>query len=278
MNDTDNNRIRESLEQIEPAAGAKERMLANIRRKAAEQSSENAAVQAVDTVASSAESTDAALTAENIAGAPTPAVITSGESSDTSRRSTRKASPNRRITAILRWAVPVAACLIIVILGATQFFPRRNKQSTAGNGTPTVTATVTPDSGTTTFGPLTTYASAEELAAATGIRMDAPAGATDVTYESAGSDFAQVCFTYGGLEYTLRASKADDDFSGLYGEESAPRQLVDADGAVLTRVQDVETDFFKLVWKTTGIKNILVGSGDTPDEKIVEVYRKLSAK
>ena len=251
MNETDNNKIRESIEQIEPAAGAKERMLANIRRKAAEQSSENAAAT------------------------QTAAAIHTVDFSDTAK-APDKASTNRRITAVLRWAVPAAACLIIVILGAVQFFPRKNKPSDSGNNT--VTATITQGGDTSTYGPLTTYSTSEELATATGIRIDAPAGAADVSYESAGTDFAQVCFTYSGREYTLRASSSDSDFSGLYGEESKPRNLIEANGAVYTLVQDEIADSFKLVWKSGALTNILIGPGDTPDETIVEIYWKLAAK
>lgn len=235
MNETENNRIRESLEQIEPAADAKERMLANIRRKATEQTSENAA------------------------GSP------------------RESSSQGRIMRILRWAVPAAACLIIVILGAVHFFPKKTSPSTPGT-TVTTTGTVTPEGGVMSYGPMTTYSSAEELAAAVGVRIDAPAGAADVSYESAGTDFAQVIFTYGGQEYTLRASTSTGDFSGLYGKESEPRKLTGTDDAVLTRVQDEGTDFFKLVWNAGSIKTILTGPGDTPDSAIAEVYTRLKAK
>ena len=257
MNETENNRIREALEQIEPAEGARERMLANIRRKAAQASENESAPSAINPSATQADTT------------------VSGELRDTAKNET---APNRRITAILRWAVPAAACLIIVIIGAVQLFPRNNKPSTSGDVTATVTATVTPDGGTATFGPLTVYSSAEELAAATGMHIDAPAGATDVSYEAAGTDFAQVLFTYGGREYTLRASESSEDFSGLYGEESQPRQLESVDDAVVTFVKDEGTDFFKLVWNEGSVKNILSGPGDTTDLDIAEVYRKLRGK
>lgn len=271
MNETDNNRIRESIEQIEPAAGAKERMLANIRRKAAEQASDNVA-----SVQTAAQTSDKAATQpEIITGALTPDTVVAEDFSEVTEESPRRASGNRRITTILRWAVPAAACLIILILGVS-YFPRTNKPSDNGNNT--VTITVTQGGGAMTYGPLTVYSSAEELAAATGIRMDAPAGATDVTYASADSDFAQVCFTYDGSEYTLRTSRSNDDFSGLYGEESQPRNLIEADGAVYTRIREEGTDFFKLVWKVGGLTNILTGPGDTSDEKIIGIYRKMAAK
>lgn len=258
MNETENNRIRESLEQIEPAANAKERMLANIRRKAAEQSSENAATPG----------------SGNLPEAK-PAVVITEDFRDTAAR---KASPTRRLTAVLRWAVPAAACLIIAIVGAVHFFPHKTTPTTPGTVTVTTAGTVTPEGGVMSYGPLTTYSSAEELAAATGIRIDAPAGATDVTYESADTDFAQVVFSYGEREYTLRASTSSGDFSGLYGEESEPRKLNDADSTVLTRVRDEGTDFFKLVWNAGSIKSILTGPGDTPDAEIAEVYNRLKMK
>ena len=270
MNETDNNRIRESIEQIEPAAGAKERMLANIRRKAAEQASDN--VAAVQTAEQASDK--AATQPEIIAEALTPDAVVTEDFSEVTEESPRHASGSRRIATILRWAVPAAACLIILILGIS-FFPRTNKPSNNGNSTVTITVT---QGGAITYGPLTVYSSAEELATATGIRMDAPAGATDVTYASADSDFAQVCFTYDGREYTLRASKSGDDFSGLYGEESQPRNLIEADGAVYTRVREEGTDFFKLVWKVGGVTNILTGPGETSDETIIRIYRMLAAK
>ena len=77
---------------------------------------------------------------------------------------------------------------------------------------------------------------------------------------------------------SLAASASSGDFSGLYGEESEPRKLNDADGTVLTRVRDEGTDFFKLVWNAGSIKTILTGPGDTPDSAIAEVYTRLKAK
>ena len=68
------------------------------------------------------------------------------------------------------------------------------------------------------------------------------------------------------------------NFSGLYGEESQPRQLESVDDAVVTFVKDEGTDFFKLVWNEGSVKNILSGPGDTTDLDIAEVYRKLRGK
>lgn len=86
MNETRDDRIRESIEEIEPAAGAKERMLENIRRKAAAQNAE----------------TEPRITQVNTIATP------------------RKS--NRRIV-ILRNVVLAAACVALAIFGAVKLLP-----------------------------------------------------------------------------------------------------------------------------------------------------------
>lgn len=108
MNETRDDRIRESIEEIEPAAGAKERMLENIRRKAAAQNAEpESRITQVNTIAPYA-----------------------GES-ETRRKS------NRRIV-ILRNVVLAAACVALAIFGAVKLLP--GKPDAPVIGTDVITA------------------------------------------------------------------------------------------------------------------------------------------
>lgn len=251
MNETNNNRIRESLELIEPAEGAKERMLANIRRKAAEQASNSEVLSAAPAV--SEESREKTIIA--------------GTTGDENRGAIRKLSVLRR------WSVAAAACLALAILGAVALTPGRKPSDTAG--TPSVTASVTPDGSVVAAGPLTFYTTAAAMADAIGFSIDAPEGATDIAYAAAVPEFAEVAFSLRDREYALRASKTDHDFSGLYGDETKPHKLASAEDAMLSVVSDDLMSFFKLVWKKNGLVYILVGPGETPEEEIAAVYRML---
>lgn len=51
---------------------------------------------------------------------------------------------------------------------------------------------------------------------ALGITIDAPDGAENIVYSIIGGELAEVRFTYGGNDYTYRASTVSDDISGVY--------------------------------------------------------------
>ena len=244
MNET--KQLRGELDRIEPAAGAKERMLQNIRRKAAEQAGPE-----------------------------------------------RQASKTDSLSRTLRWALPLAACLTVAVVGAAILLPRAGRSAGTADSTAlgedllaagTLETEALPggetETGTMTGGvmlpnPITEYGSAEELRAALGFGVEAPAEAEEVRYSAISGTIAQVSFTRSGKDYCLRAAEMTEDFSGLYGEEREPRLIDTETGAALTEILDGETVFRKLVWREGEVTYILSNTDGASEEEMEALYREI---
>ncbi|MBR6019011.1 MAG: hypothetical protein IK055_02195 [Lachnospiraceae bacterium] len=243
MNDNEP-KIREALDSIEPEEGARDRMLANILRKAQE------------------EKTNASA-------------VTTGAEEIMTRTS--------KISRLARWALPVAACLTIVILAAIKLNGAGKKPAT----TPTTTVTPytagnendpTGTAGSSYPDSLTTYESAAELKAATGFGIDAPQGSEDVIYASFGTEIAEVSFTVDSKQFALRASRRKDDFSGLSGEVFSSAMLDGATDATMYVVRDGNTDFYKAVWNDPNDNDvcyILTNADSAGLQAMMNVFRSV---
>lgn len=208
---SDNDKIRKALDNIEPDNGAKERMFANIKRKAAEQKQE--------------------------ASVPK-----------------RKALS---FTEIAKWALPVAACLVIVVVGIKVIPPLASPKE---------------PSEVLVGSPFLTVSSADELAEQLGIAIDAPEGASGVEYAIIDSNIADVYFLYGENVYSLRASEQSGDFSGLNGVEAATEQLDSANNAVLTTIRSGSQTFLKLTWTDGKVNYILSNTDGVNKDEIKKIY------
>lgn len=103
-----------------------------------------------------------------------------------------------------------------------------------------------------------------------GISADAPSGARGAAYSIISDEIANVDFTMDGHSYTLRASKKDEDFSGLYGTEDEPRTL--EGGAVLTPVKSGGQVWYRLSWENDGTHYILINNDGAAESDIIKVY------
>lgn len=209
---TNRDKIKYAVESIEPREGAKERMLANIRQKAA---------QSVQTA---------------------PAA--------------KKNAP--MFMNIAKWALPIAACLVLTIVGIKVIPPL-----------------VAPEESSEVLGgsPFLTVSSADEFEKQLGIAIDAPEGASGVEYTIIDSNIADVHFSYGEKTYSLRASEQSGDFSGLYGVEAATEQLDSANNAVLTTIRSGNQAFFKLTWTNGKVNYILSNTDGGSADNIKKIYR-----
>ena len=215
MSNPAENSIRSSIDQIEPADGAKERMLKNIRQKAAAQQ----------------EAAQPAQPKKN------PKIIS--------------------FQRIAKWALPVAACFVLLIAGS---FLLQDMPPISG------------PSDVQALPPFATLDSPQEIADWLGIEIRVPADAEDVKCSIFDGKIAQIDFWWHGQEYTLRASAQDGDFSGVYGEESA-QELLDAEtNAQYIVIPGKGFSYGKISWTDGKIQFYLTGSGEKPEE-IKDVYR-----
>ena len=110
-----------------------------------------------------------------------------------------------------------------------------------------------------------------------GIRMDAPAGSSDVAYTVINGEIACVDFSWEGHSYTLRASVLEEDFSGLYGRETEPEILDSQQNAVMDAV-DIDGNLcYRVFWNDGEIRFILSNRDGADAEALRGVYELLKA-
>ncbi|MBP5417031.1 MAG: hypothetical protein J6Y58_05830 [Clostridiales bacterium] len=189
--------IKDALDTIEPSAGAKERMLANIRKKAA-----------------------AAETAGSESAAPALPVRTADEMIKAAEERTGKAEPaeepkKRSAARTWMWVVPALATVAaaVVILYVAGAFPKGKKtelETTPSGETDVsgVTAGGTDVSGIITGGPITECRSQEEMESFLKFAVKVPEDAESPRFFIEDGQVGAVAYKVGDKEYTLYAAKS----------------------------------------------------------------------
>ena len=221
---SENNSIREEIDRIEPADGAKERMLRNIRQKAEEQ--QNTQVQG-------------------------------------SSRS--KAIPFGKIA---RWAAPLAACLVIAVVGIAVFRQQSVPVAPVEPSEPM-------ESGVMVGSPFSDEMSPEELREQLGIDFSIPDGAENVVCYIMDGNIGDVRFEIGGSSYILRFSEQSGDFMGINGTPLSSEKIDASANAVLDTIESVEYPIYKISWTNGKINYTLSNNGETDAETIKAVYQEI---
>ena len=232
MSEQSNDRIRAAVDQIEPADGARDRMLVHIQAKAEKTKSE----------------------------------VRIMESS--------KKKPSS-FANIAKWALPIAACLTVVIVGAVMIMnhSKQNNQKTPNESTLQTAKDQQDDENTMVVNPYQEVDGPEAFEKDLGFRIDAPEGAGYVLYIIiAPEHIADVRFTLEGHEYTLRGCKVNDDISGLYGDVKKTEELGDDRNAVLTVLGSGDESYLKISWKSDGVNYELMNTDGASEEEIESVY------
>lgn len=203
-----NEKIKNSIDKIEPEFGAKERMYQNILKKAA-----------------------------------------------------KAEKPKMSPTKITRLALPIAACVCVVILGVTRFLPGgiedTPEESTILGGNPYVEVV-----DASAFAPL-------------GITVDAPEDADDKSYAIIDGEIAEMKFSLGGHSYRLRASKSDD-ISGMNGEIISREPIENGGDAEIITLNILGVGECRLVeWTSDGINFSLSNSDGAAIDELRAVFEKL---
>lgn len=159
---------------------------------------------------------------------------------------------------ILRYALPVAACLCLAVIGVLRFVP----------GTPEMTEPPFVQ-GTS---PVEDVASAAAFAPL-GVVIDAPDGADDVTYAIISGEIACVTFRTGDHVYDFRASATAGEVAGVHGETLSVDTVDAASGAVLTRLQGFDNVYIKIEWTKDGIAYALTNTDGADADAAVAVFR-----
>ena len=162
---------------------------------------------------------------------------------------------------ITRIALPIAACVCVVILGVTRFLPGgiadNPDESTVLGGNPYVGVV-----DASAFAPL-------------GITVDAPEDADDKSYAIIDGEIAEMKFSLGGHSYTLRASKSDD-ISGMNGEIISHEPIENGGDAEIITLNILGVGKCRLVeWTSDGINFSLSNSDGAADDELRAVFEKI---
>ena len=95
--------------------------------------------------------------------------------------------------------------------------------------------------------------SAKDFSKKLGIKLDAPANSTNKAYHIISSAIADVDFDLNGHSYSLRASKSNEDFSGVEGDVIRTEGINFVDGAHLDVIQSGEEQYLRITWTVDGI-------------------------
>jgi len=222
VNENKNDIIREAVNKIEPAEGARDRMLANIKRKTEEQTIRN----------------DAKAESDNLK-------ILS-------------------IKHIMKWAIPIAACFLIAVIGG------KGMQNTIKTSDPSSTGIDVQISN-----PFVSVDNADQFDEILGISIDAPAGTENVAYSIVDNEMADIGFDHEGHGYKMRASKVSGDFSGVNGIEAKTEQIDAKNDAVLTVIRSGDEFYRKITWTDGKVNYVLTNTDGALDNEMKAVYQKL---
>ena len=224
MIDNKEDRIRESIDQIEPAAGAKERMLENIRRKAAAQ-----------------------------AELPKETEIKTSQSAEISRvneekpKRAGKTAKSSGTAWLLRWALPIAACLCLLTLGVLKLLPGK-KPDPVGVGTDVLTA---------------------------GTYEQVPGEVTDISFGADGAEYTVVSFVYKGWDCVLYKLGPKEE-TPVFVELTQPSENEAFDGAVYCEVRRDQKKYQKLMWTEENLTDILLVPEQMKEDVLRGLYRELT--
>lgn len=219
-----NNSIREEIDKIEPADGAKERMLQNIKRKAAEQ--QNTQIQ---------------------------------ESEQP------KAIPFRKI---MKWAAPLAACLVIAVVGVAVFRQQSAPVTPVDSSEPM-------ESGVLVGSPFSDEMTSDELREQLGIDFNIPDNAENVVCYIMDGNIGDVRFDSDGGSYILRFSEQSGDFMGISGAPNSSEKIDASTNAALDTIGGVEYPIYKISWTDGKLNYILSNNSQTTAEAIKSIYKEI---
>ena len=130
---------------------------------------------------------------------------------------------------------------------------------------------------TTIANPIVTVDSADAFSAL-GVKIDAPEGATNISYYTISGEIAGVEFTCGSDNYVYRASATQDDISGIYYELNAQYQMsIDAGNGdeIDATVYAAEDKGIVVEWTYNDINYALWHEGELDGKILSQIFSKL---
>lgn len=161
-----------------------------------------------------------------------------------------------------RYALPVAACLCLIIFGAARLIPSSTPVEPDGNNVQIANPFVEADS-------------AEDFKSIA-ISLDAPDDAKNVRYAIIDNEIVDVQFELNGASFTARASVQSGDFSGLNGSEEELEAIDAAYNAVLSVVHIDSEQIYKVTWTNGNANYCLYAADEVQSEQIKAAYEAIA--
>lgn len=174
------------------------------------------------------------------------------------QQQTAPAKKKSKTISFARYALPVAACLCLIIFGAARLIP----WSTPGGNDVQV------------GNPFAEVDSAENFKSIA-ISLDAPDDAENVRYAIIDNEIVDVQFELGGAGFTARASVQSGDFSGLNGSEEELETIDAAYNAVLSVVHIDSEDIYKVTWTNGKANYCLYAADGVQSEQVKTAYEAI---
>lgn len=220
---TDKERIQNAVDEIEIPSGARERMLANIRKK-----------------------TELQKTAEI---KPLPV----------------KQNKKPAFTRIMKWALPVAACFVLVFVGV-KMMPNLVDPKQPIDSSPNEQIAT----------PFLEVASADDIKDKIGITMNVPNDATEVSYYVLDGEIGEISFQLDGHSYYMRASRQNGDFSGLNGTVTYEEKIDAKYDALLTVIDSGGEQYRKISWTDGDATYYILANTDDAESGVLKaIYEKI---
>ena len=159
------------------------------------------------------------------------------------------------------YALPIAACLCLVVIGIARFLPGSTPAQPDGKNVQIAN-------------PFVEVENAEAFKALS-VTLDAPEGAQEISYAIIDGKIAEIQFKLDGKSYLVRASAQKGDFTGLNGKDLTQETIDAKNNAVLTAVQTDLRTYYKIVWTNRKINYCLYGTDGADKDQVFSVYEVL---
>lgn len=166
---------------------------------------------------------------------------------------------------MMRWALPVAACFVLVFVGVKMIPNLVDPKQPIDTNPNEQIAT-----------PFLEVASADDIKDKIGITMNVPQDATEVSYYVLDGEIGEISFQYNGHSYYVRASRQSGDFSGLNGTVIYEEKIDAKYDALLTVIDGGGEQYRKISWTDGGATYyILANTDDSESDVLKAIYEKI---
>ncbi len=188
-------------------------------------------------------------------------------------KAAKKEKSRNKYISSLKYALPVAACLCVVVGYFAYSFGKKGDD--IGNDSGYYESSADYTEGAVMGGnPFSDVDDAKKFLSI-GIDIDAPDGAEDVSYSIIDENIADISFMLDGHSYIFRASYQGGDFTGIYGEEKSS-EIIDAkSNACLYIIEDEFGSSYKVYWTDGSINFYLINSDGADEDDVRRVAAEL---